>query len=165
MQISIIAAMAENNVIGRENQLPWHLPNDLRHFKSLTMGKPVLMGRKTFDSIGRALPMRRNCVISRNPQLIVPDCEVYPSFTQALSALVNEPEVMVIGGQSLYEQALPMAHRLYLTLINAQLQGDVFFPQWCPQEWETLSQSYHKKDDHHLYNYTFITMRRLKNSE
>lgn len=161
MQISMIAAMAENNVIGRENQLPWHLPNDLRHFKSLTMGKPVLMGRKTFDSIGRALPMRRNCVISRNAQLIVPDCEIFTSFAQALSALVNEPEVMVIGGQSLYEQALPMAHRLYLTLINDQLQGDVFFPQWCPQEWETLSQCYHEKDEHHSHSYTFITMRRL----
>ena len=118
MKISLVVAKSKNNVIGKNNQLPWHLPADLKHFKNLTMGKPIIMGRKTFDSIGKPLPGRRNIIISHQPNLFIDGCEVFHSIDDALSALKNETEVMIIGGANLYAQTIERASRLYLTEID-----------------------------------------------
>ena len=115
--------MAENGVIGRENRLPWRLPADLRRFKSVTMGKPVIMGRKTYESIGKPLPGRSNIVVTRDPDYRAPGCQVVHSLEQALEAGAGHAEVMVIGGAKLYRQALGRAQRMYLTLVRAEVEG------------------------------------------
>ncbi len=129
MKISLIAAVAENGVIGQGGQLPWRLPADLRHFKSVTLGKPVLMGRRTWQSIGRPLPGRRNLVISRDPAFQAGGAECYASVEDALAALADAEEVMVIGGAELYRLLQPKASRLYLTRVMARPPGDAFFPE------------------------------------
>ena len=139
MQISLIAAIDQNRLIGANNQLPWHLAADLKHFKQLTWGKAILMGHKTFDSIGRPLPGRRNIVLSQNSKLTIPGCEVVHSFREAIELTKNNPNLMVIGGRMVYELALPYATHLYLTLIDASFKGDTYFPDWNPAEWQ-LSQ-------------------------
>ena len=128
MRISIIVAMSENRVIGKDNQLPWHLPADLHHFKSLTMGKPILMGRKTHKSIGRVLPGRCNVVITHDKNFQACGCVVANSIRTALAAVSYSDEVFVIGGALLYEQMLSMAQRIYLTIVHHEFEGDVFFP-------------------------------------
>lgn len=131
MLISLIVAMAENRVIGRDNQMPWHLPADLRHFKSVTLGKPVIMGRKTFESIGRPLPGRRNLVISRNTEWQADGVETVNSLDAALALVNAHDEVMIIGGGQLYRDALPLAHRLYLTHIELNVDdADTWFPDF-----------------------------------
>lgn len=127
MLISLVAAMAANRVIGKDNQMPWHLPADLKHFKAVTLGKPVVMGRKTFESIGRVLPGRRNLVISRTPPADSRGAEWVNSLAQALELLQGHDEVMIIGGGEIYRQALPLAQRLYLTDIDLTTEGDAFF--------------------------------------
>jgi dihydrofolate reductase len=133
--VSLIAAMARNRVIGAGTRLPWHLPADLQRFKRLTMGAPVIMGRKTHESIGRALPGRRNIVITRRPGASWDGCEVAGSLDAALAAARDTPEVFVIGGAELYRLALPRADRLYLTLIDAEYPGDTLFPEFDPADW------------------------------
>ena len=128
MKISIVAAMGHGRVIGSENQMPWHLPADLKHFKAVTMGKPVVMGRKTYESIGKPLPGRRNVVVSRQQDLKIPGCDVVMSFDAILDLLHKQPEVMVIGGGSIYEQAMLRASRMYLTFIDTNVKGVTFFP-------------------------------------
>ena len=129
--------MAENDVIGRGNQLPWHLPADLRHFKSLTLGKPVLMGRKTFESIGKALPGRLNIVMSRSAGFSPLDCVVVKTLDDARLAAGAQPELMVIGGSELYRQCLPFARRIHLTLIHTRIEdGDTMFAGWRGAEWQ-----------------------------
>ena len=118
MKLSLIAAVSSNRVIGNNNRLPWHLPADLKHFKNLTLGKPVIMGRKTFDSIGKPLPNRRNIVISRDKNLVIAGCEIFYSIDSALQAVSSEPEVMIIGGANLYAQTIARADQLYLTIID-----------------------------------------------
>ena len=118
MRLSIVVAMDDNRLIGKDNKLPWHLPADLAYFKKITIGKSILMGRKTYDSIGRPLPNRRNIVITRNANIVIPGCEVVSNIEQAISITKDEPEVMVIGGASLCEQLLPDVSRLYLSLIH-----------------------------------------------
>ena len=122
-RIALIAALAENRVIGRKNRLPWRLPADLRRFKSLTMGKPVIMGRKTYESIGKPLPGRSNIVVTRDPDYRAQGCQVVHSLDQALEAGAGHAEVMVIGGAELYRQALGRAQRMYLTLVRAEVEG------------------------------------------
>lgn len=139
MQISLIAAMDRNRLIGANNQLPWHLAADLQHFKQLTWGKPILMGHKTFNSIGKPLPGRRNIILSHDSRLMIAGCEVASSLAEALELTKNNPELMVIGGRTVYELALPYATHLYLTLIDASFEGDTYFPDWNPAEWQ-LSQ-------------------------
>lgn len=130
MMISLIVAHDKNQVIGYENKMPWHLPGDLQYFKDMTMGKPIIMGRKTFESIGRPLPGRRNIVITRNEAYSASGIETVPSLDAAL-ALVNEvPEIMVIGGAQIFELALPLADKLYITLINNEFKGDTYFPRY-----------------------------------
>ena len=138
MKLSLIAAMAKNRVIGANNRLPWHLPADLRNFRRLTMGKPIVMGRKTFDSIGRPLPGRTNVVITRNRRYRAEGCVVFHSIDAALQQLRCHEEVMVIGGASFYEQLLPVADRLYLTLIDQDFAGDTFFPRFDASRWHQI---------------------------
>lgn len=126
----IVAAVARNGVIGRGGVLPWRLRSDLRHFRRLTTGHAVLMGRKTWESLGRPLPDRRNVVVSRDPSFTAPGAEVYPSLDAARAALADEPVVFVIGGAQLYRQTLPFADRLVLTEVDAEPPGDAFFPEW-----------------------------------
>src|SRR3990167_4875952 len=138
MKISLVVAKSKNNVIGKNNQLPWHLPADLKHFKNVTMGKPIIMGRKTFDSIGKPLPGRRNIIISHQPNLFIDGCEVFHSIDDALNAVKTEPEVMVIGGANLYAQILDRANCIYLTVIDAEFDGDTFFSELDQDKWKLI---------------------------
>jgi dihydrofolate reductase len=158
MKLSLIAAMDIHRVIGNKNQLPWHLPADLKHFKAITMGKPIVMGRKTFESIGKALPGRENIVISHNPAFNAPGCLVQTSLEQALDHLKQENEIMIIGGAILFQKALPIAHRMYLTLIQHQFEGDAFFPAWDTQEWQEVSREDHAPDEQNPYPFSFIVL-------
>lgn len=160
MIISIIAAMADNRVIGIENRLPWSLPADMKWFRQQTTGKAVLMGRKTFDSIGRPLPNRRNIIISRAAALEVEGCEVANGVDAALALCRNEPEVMIIGGASFYEQMLPRADRLYLTLVHAEISGDAHFPGFDPAQWREIERQDHSADDANPFAYTFLILER-----
>lgn len=128
--ISLIVAHDAGRVIGKDNAMPWHLPGDLQYFKQQTMGKPVIMGRKTFESIGRPLPGRRNIVITRNEAYVVEGIEVVHSLQEALALAADAPEKMVIGGEQIFTEALPLAERLYITHINATFEGDTFFPAY-----------------------------------
>jgi len=159
MKLSIIAAMDRNRLIGNNNQLPWHLPADLQFFKRTTLGKPILMGRKTFDSIGRPLPGRRNVIISRNPNYQAAGCDVVHSIEEALKLVKESEEVMLIGGATLYEQALPRAQRLYLTLIDAEFTGDAWFPDY-PQlgNWHEVSREKQQADEKNRMDYTFVIL-------
>lgn len=161
MKISLIAAMTKNRVIGKNNAMPWHLPADLRHFKQITHHKPIVMGRKTFESIGRALPERRNIVVSRQLNDVISGLEVYPSLERVWEALKTEQEVLVIGGQTLFEETLAMADRLYLTLIDVEMEGDTFFPAWDPKQWHVVSRESHRADEKNPWNYEFLELKRL----
>ncbi|WP_371195647.1 type 3 dihydrofolate reductase [Glaciecola sp. SC05] len=162
MKISLIAAMASNRVIGKDNQMPWHLSADLRHFKAVTLGKPVIMGRKTYESIGKALPGRQNIVISRQADYKLADAEVVTSCEEAL-ALAKElsKEVMIIGGGKIYAEFLPKADYLYLTHIDLEVDGDTQFPDWQSQgSWKTIDVQAHKADEKNAYDYEFVTLER-----
>src|SRR5579862_6774561 len=136
MNIELVVAVAENDVIGVANQLPWHLPADLKHFKALTLGKPVLMGRKTYQSIGKALPGRKNIVLTRSADFSPGDCVVVADLDRARLAADAEPALMVIGGADIYRQCLPLARRIHLTLIHARIaDGDTFFTGWRSAQW------------------------------
>jgi dihydrofolate reductase len=135
--ISLIVAHDRNRVIGYQNGMPWHLPGDLQYFKATTMGKPVVMGRKTFESIGRPLPGRRNIVITRNASYQVEGIEVVGSLDEALSLVSDVPEVMIIGGNQIFTQSLPLADRLYITLIDETFEGDTYFPSY--DDWKKVS--------------------------
>ncbi|MEK4386068.1 dihydrofolate reductase [Solibacillus sp. FSL W7-1464] len=135
--ISLIVAHDENRVIGYQNDLPWYLPGDLKYFKEMTMGKPMIMGRKTYDSIGRPLPGRRNIVITRNTDFAADGIEVVGSLEEALSLVEGEEEVMIIGGAQIFEQSMEIADRLYITLINHSFKGDTYFPSY--DDWKQIS--------------------------
>lgn len=154
--------MANNRIIGKDNQMPWHLPADLKHFKSVTMGKPVIMGRRTYDSIGRALPGRLNIVISTNPQLSLDDATVVQSCEQALQiAQASHNEVMIIGGGTIYQHFLPQADTLYLTHIDLEVDGDTQFPDYQEHgNWQTVTSETHLSDSKNAHDYTFLTLSR-----
>lgn len=162
MLISMIAAMANNRVIGADNSMPWHLPADLQHFKRITLGKPVIMGRKTYQSIGKALPGRLNIVITGDQGFAVPDGLVVNSCAEALQIAQNHPEsaeeVMIIGGGSIYQYFMPQCQRLYLTLIDLDVQGDTYFPEYHTSNWQQLTAETHPADMKNPYNYQFITL-------
>ena len=162
MKISLVVAASQNNVIGRDNQLPWHLPEDLEYFKSVTMDKPILMGRRTFDSIGRPLPGRRNIVITRDLEWDAEGVEVVHSVDDALAAgsLANSDEIMIIGGAQIYRECLPIADRLYLTRVEAEIDGDAFFPDIDVKQWRKLSEKIPKKID--KYRYSFQVLERTQ---
>lgn len=165
MQISMIVAMAQDRVIGLDNKMPWHLPADLQYFKKTTLGKPVIMGRKTYDSIGRPLPGRLNIVVSRDKNLSIDGVTCVTTVEQAVSAAQQESaeEVMIIGGATIYEYFLPVADRLYLTFIDLQTKGDTCFPDYLAQgEWQEVAKSTHAADEKNAYDLEFVTLQRVK---
>ncbi|MFT6790274.1 MAG: dihydrofolate reductase [Pseudoalteromonas rhizosphaerae] len=159
----MIAAMAKNRVIGQDNDMPWHLPADLQHFKAVTMNKPVIMGRKTFESIGRPLPGRRNIVISRNTDYTAVGVDVVTSPEAAISLLCESDEVMVIGGGNIYQQFLKSADTLYLTFIDLDVAGDTQFPDYEQSaNWQVVEELYNQPDDKNIYGYKFVTLDKVK---
>ena len=154
-RISLIAALAQNRVIGIENRLPWKLPEDLAHFKALTLGHPILMGRKTFESLGRPLPGRRNIVITRNSEYQSPGCEVVVTIADAIALCADAEEVFFIGGAELYAQVIPLVARLYLTEVQIKSQGDAWFPEFDPTEFTETSRVHNlgEKGDSLLFDF------------
>jgi dihydrofolate reductase len=159
--VSLIVAADERGGIGRDGGLPWHLPDDLRRFKTLTMGKPIVMGRRTWDSIGRPLPGRRSLVVSRQRGLAIPGAEVVASFEEALHAAGDVPEVCVIGGAELYRAALPRADIVHLTRVHATVDADTFLPPLGPGEWAQSSCERRPADERHAQAVSYITLRRI----
>ena len=162
MIVSLVLAMAENRVIGREGKLPWHLPADLQHFKKLTLDHTVIMGRKTFEEIRHPLANRRNVVISRDPGFQPRGVTVVPSLKEALALGATEKEVFVIGGGEIFQLALPRADRLYLTLVHAQVPGDTFFPALDQTAWALEEEERHEADERHAYPFSFRRYRRIR---
>jgi len=158
-RISLVVAMDEGGVIGRSGQLPWRLPEDLKHFRRLTLGKTVLMGRKTWDSLGKPLEGRRNWVLSRDASFRPQGCEVFATLEQALAAH-RDGELVVIGGAELYRQTLPLAHAVHLTRVHARLEGDTAFPAWNTADFRQTSAVEHAADARHAHAYSFITLER-----
>jgi dihydrofolate reductase len=164
MKLSLVWAMARNRVIGRNNKLPWHLPEDLRYFKRITMGKPVIMGRKTFESIGRSLPGRTNIVVTRNPQWSAKGVKTVDSLDAArklcedIAEIDGCEEAMVIGGAQIYAMALPLADRLYLTEVHADVEGDAVFPEFDRSDWVEVSREDFEASGPNPYNYSFLVL-------
>ncbi|MCL1049124.1 type 3 dihydrofolate reductase [Shewanella abyssi] len=158
MKIAMIAAMANNRVIGKDNKMPWHLPEDLRHFKAITLGKPVVMGRKTYESIGRPLPGRHNIVISRQADLVIEGVTTVTSFEDAKLAAGDCEELIIMGGGQLYASLLSVADILYLTEISLEVEGDTYFPQWDDGTWLEMSRDVAISDKQ--LEYCFIKMGR-----
>ena len=161
--ISIIVAASENNVIGREGELPWRLSDDLKHFKAITMGKPIVMGRKTWESIGRPLPGRQNIVITRQAGFEAAGCDVVSSVAGAIGAAGDAAEIMVIGGSEIYALSLPQARRVYLTRVHAEVEGDAFFPA-LGEEWRLLSDQSREADASNEYDVSFRVYERVDRS-
>lgn len=160
MKISIIVAMSRNRVIGKGDAMPWHLPAELRHFKQVTMGKPIIMGRKTFESIGRVLPGRRNIIITRDPQYEFEDAIIVHSIDEALKAAGNTAEVMIVGGGHLYRQMIKDAECLYLTIVETDIEGDVFFPLIAEKEWRTTQELRRAPDEKNQFAMRFMILER-----
>ncbi len=166
MKLSLIVAVAENRVIGRDGKLPWYLPKDLRYFRAVTMGKPVVMGRKTWESMNRPLPGRTNIVITRQPGYeaegarVVPDLEQAIKLAESVATIDGVDEIMVIGGAEIYRLALSQADRLYLTEVHAEVSGDVFFPEWQPADWREVSREREAARDEDSHDYSFVVYER-----
>ena len=160
MKISMIVAASTNGVIGMDGGLPWHLPEDLRRFRELTMGKPIIMGRTTHESIGRVLPGRTNIVLTSNPNYNAPGCEVAIRLDQALAFAGEADEVMIIGGACVYQSFLPMAERIYLTRVRANIDGDAYFPELDPDEWTVRSKQEFPVTDDRDYGFSFQILER-----
>ena len=158
--VTLVVAATDAGVIGRDNAMPWHLPADLAHFKEVTMAKPIVMGRRTYESIGRALPGRLNVVVTRDLRWSAPGVVVAHSFDEALAACGDAPEAMVIGGAQLYAAALPRATRVHLTRIHAALDGDTFFPTLPPAEWREVAREARAPDARNAHAMSFITLER-----
>ncbi len=156
----MICAVARNGVIGRRGELPWHLPADLAHFKRVTQGKPVVMGRRTHNSIGRALPGRRNLVVTSRERGVAGDCEVVSSLDDALARCADASEVVVIGGAALYAEALGRARRLYLTQVHADVEGDVYLPPLDLDAWTEVERIEHPADARHAHAFSIATLER-----
>ena len=158
--LSLICAVARNGVIGRGGKLPWQLPADLAQFKRVTWGKPIVMGRRTHESIGRALPGRRNIVVTSHRDFHPADCETVPDLAAARALCGGEIEWVVIGGASLFAEALPQAQRMHLTRVHADVDGDVWFPAFEPGEWRELSRLDHPRDERHAHAFSMVTLER-----
>jgi len=162
MKLSIVVAMGANRVIGHDNRLPWHLPADLKHFRQITMGKPILMGRRTWESIGRPLPGRICIVITRDTNYVAAGCLVVHSLDAALRAAQGHDEIMVIGGEQLYRQALPAADTLYLTLVQGDFPGDAFFPELDQAEWHEMERRHRPPDEKNAHACSFLRLERVR---
>ena len=157
-----MVAMANGHVIGLNNDMPWHLPADLQFFKRVTLGKPIIMGRKTFDSIGRPLPGRKNIVLTRDVDLRIEGVECVQTVAQALACTEGVDEVMIIGGATIYNQFLSSANRLYITYIDLETQGDTYFPDFEKvASWNEVERESHLADEKNIYNYDFVTLDRV----
>lgn len=162
MIVSLIVAVGARDEIGKDGVMPWHLPADLRHFRATTLGKPVLMGRKTLAAIGRPLPERRNLVLTRDAGFSAPGCETVHSLDEALKLAAPAPELMVIGGGEVYRLAWERADRIYLTRIQADVEGaDTFFPALDSKAWNETSRADHRADARNPYDYSFLVFERL----
>lgn len=160
MRINVVVAMDRRAIIGRVGGLPWHLPADLKHFRTITLGHPLVMGRRTHESIGRPLPGRINIVVTRTRNYLAAGCLTADSFEAALQLAETAAEVMVIGGVTLYRSALPVATRMFLTEVHAELAGDVRFPDFDRRAWTEQSREDHPADDEHAYPYSFVVLTR-----
>lgn len=162
MKIALIVATDQQSLIGKDNDLPWSISADLQYFKKVTMGKPLIMGRNTHESIGRPLPGRQNIIVTKNHCYQAEGCTVVHSTQAALSVAKEADEVMIMGGASLYTQLLPQADKLYLTLVHANLEGDTWFPEWYSDQWQQRSREDHLADSKNEYPYSFIVYERKK---
>ena len=162
MTLSIIVAAAENGVIGHNNNLIWHLSSDLKHFKNITTGHTVIMGRKTFESMGKALPNRRNIVITANKAYTAPGCEIVPDIESALQLAAQEEEAFIIGGGTIYRAIWEKADKLYLTRVQTAPTGDISIPEVKASEWQETSREAHPADEKNEYDYTFLEYRRIR---
>ena len=161
MKISIIVAASTNNVIGKNGGLPWRLPEDLKRFKETTMGRPMIMGRATWDSIGRALPGRQSIVLTRQPEFVATGCDVVASVEDALAVAGNAEEVMIIGGGELYRQFLPRTDRIYFTRVHVDIDGDTFFPELNESAWQVVTKESYPGDAEREYAFDILTMERV----
>lgn len=157
-QISIVVAISSNNAIGKNNQLLWHLPADLKHFKNITTGHTIIMGRKTYDSIGKPLPNRKNIVITRQHDLKIDGVEIANSLEEALSLCNTNEKIFVIGGAEIYRQALPLCDKIYLTRVHRHFDADAFFPELDNETWEEIEKEDYLPDEKNKYAYTFSTL-------
>ena len=162
MTLSIIVAAAENRVIGHNNNLVWQLSSDLKHFKNITTGHSVIMGRKTFESMGTALPNRRNIVITRNKDYAAPGCEIVADIDAALQLVEKEEEAFIIGGGTIYRETWDKADKLYLTRVHTSPVGDIVIPEVDPSQWQETAREAHTADEKNEYDYTFIEYRRIR---
>ena len=160
MKLSIIAAMDKNRVIGKDGNLPWHISSDLKNFKKITMGKPILMGRKTHESIGEVLPGRENIILTKKRNYFVEGCIVKNNLDEVLSNFKKVSELIVMGGATLYEQTLDKAEKLYITEVRACIEGDIFFPEYDPDQWVEISRNSFEADENNEYDYSFTVLER-----
>ncbi|MBS3102807.1 type 3 dihydrofolate reductase [Candidatus Woesearchaeota archaeon] len=160
MIISFVAAMSKNRVIGKNNKIPWSMPADVRHMRKMIEGKPLIMGRKTHESIGRPLPDRKNIILTRDKSYKSKGCIVVHTQEEALKAAEGAEEVIIFGGEEIYRMFLPKANRMYLTIIDAEVEGDAFFPEYDKKEWKVVEKKEHKADEENKHDYTFITLQR-----
>jgi dihydrofolate reductase len=167
MIISVIVATANNLVIGKDNQIPWYLPADLKYFKKTTLNHHILMGRKVYESIGKALPKRTNVIITRNPFYIASNCITVHSLEEGieLAKANGEKELFIIGGGQIYDIAMPYADKLYWTTVDLDVEGDVYFPKINIENWRMISEENHEKDDKNEYNYSFLIFERILNAD
>jgi len=167
MRVAMIVAQAQNRVIGRDNKLPWYLPGDLKYFKQATMGKPIIMGRKTFDSIGKPLPGRLNIVVTRDLDYQQEGVKVVHSLGEAIDLAESQAmidgcdEAMIIGGEQIYSQALPLAKRLYVTQVHAEVEGDAYFPEFKQADWEEIGREDFSAEGPNPYDYSFVVYQRV----
>ena len=159
MTISIIVAISKNHAIGKNNQLLWHMPNDLKHFKEITSGRTIIMGRKTFDSVGKPLPRRRNIVVTRQ-DIEIPGCEVVKSIAEGLALCAHDDEVFIGGGAEIYRQAMAKTDRIYLTIIHKEFEADTFFPEIDYLQWQEVSREDFEPDEKNPLPYSFIQLNR-----
>jgi dihydrofolate reductase len=160
--VSFVVATGDEDEIGYNGKMPWHLSADLKHFKQVTLGHAILMGRRTHESIGRPLPGRENLVVSRDVQFQPPGCRVFASIDQALAAAPADRELMVIGGATIFDVMLPLASRVYMTRIHGSFPADTWFPSLDAHVWEEIERDDHKPDDKNPYRYSFLTLERIK---
>ena len=160
MKLSIIVAMDKNRVIGKDGNLPWHISSDLKNFKKITMGKPILMGRKTHESIGEVLPGRENIILTKKRNYFVEGCIVKNDLDEVLSNFKKVSELIVMGGATLYEQTLDKAEKLYITEVRACIEGDIFFPEYDPDQWVEISRNSFEADENNEYDYSFTVLER-----
>lgn len=165
MTIEFVVAMSENRVIGRKNDLPWRLPKDLKHFKATTLGHAILMGRKTYESIGRPLPDRTNIILTSDPGYVAPGCHVVSSVEEALEMSEAFDRFMVVGGAKVYEQFLPYVEIIHMTIVHQTIEGDAFFPELDPNEWDERTLEQHPQDSKHEHAFSFKCLHRHPDSK